>query len=93
MRAARFSALLVSAWVLVLVWACGRPPQETPARFVPPAEKRTDEAVAWRPVAAPAAGCRTVLVAGHGVFAGLDVQPYIERSGIRPHFISARTAP
>ena len=55
MRAARFSALLVSAWVLVLVWACGRPPQETRARFVPPAEKRTDEAVAWRPVAAPAA--------------------------------------
>ncbi|TCM88119.1 HAD-IIA family hydrolase [Rhodovulum steppense] len=38
-----------------------------------------------------AAGVRTVLVAGHGLFAGHDVAPFIARSGIRPDAIVATT--
>ncbi|MDA0224421.1 MAG: HAD-IIA family hydrolase [Proteobacteria bacterium] len=34
-----------------------------------------------------AAGIRTALVTGHGVFAGREIRPYIESSGIRPDFI------
>lgn len=38
-----------------------------------------------------AAGCDTVLVADHGLFAGLDPEPFIERSGLRPHWIVPTT--
>lgn len=38
-----------------------------------------------------AAGLGTILVAGHGLFAGRDVAPYIARSGIRPDAIVATT--
>lgn len=38
-----------------------------------------------------AAGCRTVLVAGHGFLAGLDPAPFITACGIVPDFIAART--
>ncbi len=34
-----------------------------------------------------AAGCRSVLVTDHGLFAGLDVRPFIEASGMIPDFI------
>ena len=34
-----------------------------------------------------AAGCRSVLVTDHGLFAGLDAQPFIQTSGIVPDFI------
>jgi glycerol 3-phosphatase-2 len=34
-----------------------------------------------------AAGCRTVLVTDHGLFAGLDTGPFISASGIVPDFI------
>ena len=34
-----------------------------------------------------AAGMKTVLVTDHGLFAGRPVEPYIERSGLRPDFI------
>ena len=34
-----------------------------------------------------AAGVKTALVADHGLFRGLDVAPFIARSGIRPDFI------
>ncbi|WP_374428671.1 HAD-IIA family hydrolase [Tabrizicola sp.] len=34
-----------------------------------------------------AAGCRSVLVTDHGLFAGLDAQPFIQASGIIPDFI------
>jgi glycerol-1-phosphatase len=34
-----------------------------------------------------AAGCRTVLVTDHGLFAGLDTGPFIRASGIVPDFI------
>lgn len=34
-----------------------------------------------------AAGCRSVLVTDHGLFAGLPVQPFIQASGIIPDFI------
>lgn len=34
-----------------------------------------------------AAGCRSVLVTDHGLFAGLDTGPFIAASGIRPDFI------
>lgn len=34
-----------------------------------------------------AAGCRSVLVTDHGLFAGLDTAPYIAASGIVPDFI------
>lgn len=34
-----------------------------------------------------AAGCRSVLVTDHGVFAGRDTAPYVTASGIRPDFI------
>ena len=33
---------------------------------------------------AAARGWRTVLATGHGVFAGMDVAPFIAKSGIRP---------
>jgi len=36
-----------------------------------------------------AAGLGTVLIAGHGLFAGQDVGPYIARSGIHPDFVCA----
>lgn len=35
-----------------------------------------------------AAGLGTVLITDHGLFAGRDVAPYIERSGIVPHVIA-----
>ncbi|MEZ5797862.1 MAG: HAD hydrolase-like protein [Paracoccaceae bacterium] len=38
-----------------------------------------------------AAGCRTVLVTDHGLFAGQDVAPFIAASGIRPDFIVPTT--
>jgi glycerol-1-phosphatase len=38
-----------------------------------------------------AAGMEAVLVTDHGLFAGRDVTPYIERSGIRPDVIVATT--
>jgi HAD superfamily hydrolase (TIGR01459 family) len=38
-----------------------------------------------------AAGCATVLVTDHGLFAGLDPEPFIERSGLRPHWIVPTT--
>lgn len=38
-----------------------------------------------------AAGCRTVLVTDHGLFAGRDVAPYIRASGIVPDFIARST--
>ncbi|MEZ5752044.1 MAG: TIGR01459 family HAD-type hydrolase [Paracoccaceae bacterium] len=38
-----------------------------------------------------AAGCFTVMIAGHGFFAGVDPQPYIAASGIIPDFIAATT--
>jgi len=38
-----------------------------------------------------AAGCFTVLIAGHGFFAGTDPQPYITASGITPDFIAETT--
>lgn len=38
-----------------------------------------------------AAGMGTVLVAGHGLFRGHDVAPFVERSGIRPDWIVATT--
>lgn len=34
-----------------------------------------------------AAGCRSVLVTDHGLFAGLDVRPFIAASGMTPDFI------
>lgn len=34
-----------------------------------------------------AAGCRSVLVTDHGLFAGLDTAPYVTASGIVPDFI------
>ena len=37
-----------------------------------------------------AAGCRSVLVTDHGLFAGLDAQPFIQASGIIPDFILPR---
>lgn len=36
-----------------------------------------------------AAGCFSVLIAGHGFFAGIDPQPFIAASGIVPDFIAA----
>ncbi|MEO0991009.1 MAG: TIGR01459 family HAD-type hydrolase [Pseudomonadota bacterium] len=36
-----------------------------------------------------AAGMRTVLVKDHGLFAGLDAEAYVARSGIRPDFMTA----
>lgn len=38
-----------------------------------------------------AAGCRTVLITDHGLFAGRDVAPYIRASGIVPDFIARST--
>jgi glycerol 3-phosphatase-2 len=38
-----------------------------------------------------AAGCRTVLITDHGLFAGRDVSPYIRSSGITPDFIARTT--
>ncbi len=38
-----------------------------------------------------AAGCRTVLVTDHGLFAGRDIGPYIRTSGITPDFIARST--
>lgn len=38
-----------------------------------------------------AAGCRTVLVTDHGLFAGRDIGPYIRASGIVPDFIARST--
>lgn len=38
-----------------------------------------------------AAGFGTVLIAGHGLFAGQDPAPFIAASGIRPDFIAATT--
>ncbi len=38
-----------------------------------------------------AAGMGTVLITAHGLFAGLDTAPYIERSGIRPTVIATTT--
>ncbi|MCX7644371.1 MAG: TIGR01459 family HAD-type hydrolase [Rhodobacteraceae bacterium] len=38
-----------------------------------------------------AAGLATVLVTGHGLFAGRDAAPYIARSGIVPDWIAATT--
>ncbi len=38
-----------------------------------------------------AAGCRTVLVADHGLFAGHDTAPYIAASGIVPDFVVPTT--
>jgi len=38
-----------------------------------------------------AAGLGTVLVAGHGLFAGRDVGPYIARSGIVPDWLAGTT--
>jgi len=38
-----------------------------------------------------AAGLRTVLISGHGIFAGRDPASYIARSGIRPDYICATT--
>lgn len=38
-----------------------------------------------------AAGCFTVLIAGHGFFAGIDPQPYIAATGITPDFIAETT--
>lgn len=38
-----------------------------------------------------AAGCRTVLITDHGLFAGRDVSPYIRASGITPDFIARTT--
>lgn len=38
-----------------------------------------------------AAGCRTVLVTQHGLFAGLDTGPYIAASGIIPDFVVPTT--
>lgn len=35
-----------------------------------------------------AAGCRTVLVTGHGLFAGVDPAPFIAATGIAPDFIT-----
>ncbi len=34
-----------------------------------------------------AAGCRSVLVTDHGLFAGRDTAPFIAASGIVPDFI------
>lgn len=34
-----------------------------------------------------AAGIGTALVSGHGLFAGLDPEPFMQRSGIRPDYI------
>ncbi|MCU0903867.1 MAG: HAD hydrolase-like protein [Tabrizicola sp.] len=36
-----------------------------------------------------AAGCRSVLVTDHGLFAGLDARRFISASGIRPDFVVA----
>ncbi len=38
-----------------------------------------------------AAGMGTVLITAHGLFAGLDVAPYIARSGIRPTVCATTT--
>jgi ribonucleotide monophosphatase NagD (HAD superfamily) len=38
-----------------------------------------------------AAGCRTVLVTDHGLFAGRDTVPFIAASGIVPDFIVKTT--
>lgn len=38
-----------------------------------------------------ASGVGTVLVTDHGLFHGLDVQPFIERSGIRPNWMVPTT--
>ncbi|WP_108658626.1 TIGR01459 family HAD-type hydrolase [Acuticoccus kandeliae] len=38
-----------------------------------------------------AAGMGTILVARHGIFAGREVAPYIEKSGIVPHHVVATT--
>lgn len=38
-----------------------------------------------------AAGCQTVLVTDHGLFAGRDTAPYIRASGITPDFVVATT--
>ena len=38
-----------------------------------------------------AAGCRTVLVTDHGLFAGRDTARYIRASGIKPDFIARST--
>ena len=38
-----------------------------------------------------AAGCRTVLVTDHGLFAGRDTAPYIRASGITPDFVVRTT--
>lgn len=35
-----------------------------------------------------AAGIKTLLIADHGMFRGVDLQPYIEKSGIAPDFIA-----
>ena len=40
---------------------------------------------------ARAVGIGTVLVTGHGLFRGLDVAPFIERSGIRPDWVVETT--
>lgn len=38
-----------------------------------------------------AAGCRTVLVTDHGLFAGRDIDPFVRASGIVPDFIARST--
>ena len=38
-----------------------------------------------------AAGCRSVLVTDHGLFAGRDTAPFIAASGIVPDFLAAQT--
>jgi glycerol 3-phosphatase-2 len=38
-----------------------------------------------------AAGLRTILVSSHGLFRGLDVEPFISRSGIVPNYIAYTT--
>lgn len=38
-----------------------------------------------------AAGCFTVLVTGHGFFAGQDPQPYIDATGLVPDFLADET--
>jgi len=38
-----------------------------------------------------AAGCRSVLVTGHGLFAGMAVAPLIAQSGLVPDFIVPTT--
>lgn len=40
---------------------------------------------------AAAAGFGTVLITDHGLFAGQDVGPYVQRSGIRPDVIARTT--